>query len=523
MKKTLASLLIVVMVFCMLGTMFVTAEDESLTWEDTLGYADDGNAYVEVPYGYTWYIDDVNGTIGGEDATICTTQDAYNACNPNWAITIYAAKQADGTYVAQKDAIVTPGSAAGAGITIGEGQIAIVVHSSSSNPDSGYANWQAKVVAVSVKAGDIFEVAEDFSTVTAIGPGGTVEPEEPVDPDAPNTGDDDPEVPGETVSGNIVAGMEYEISEQFHMGGADVGWGYDPNAPASYPDDNFELTNGLIPGGVYSDAGWMGFNQQTPAQKERGYAYVNFDLGKVCKLAEVKFVALKDTAPGITCPYQAEVWVSNDGTNYESAGVLSLSTETVEGLSDSTAHKFNIPVDTSAQYVQLRFISYGWCFLGEIEMYSEVQPDEPEEPVVEGNVINVSHVNYYSWGAYNEMLVVGEGLNSTNCPTLGQGCQWWIAIKVDNVDGIYTVTQIEGNGEEKVMTASADGFILYCFENDAASYAAAQNIAVGDVLLNADFDWTVPVASATAIGTLTFGEATVYTEVEVNVIKGILF
>ena len=147
---------------------------------------DDGTtekvASVEVPYGYTWTIDDVDGTIGGEDATICTTQDAYNACNPNWAITLYVEKQADGTYVALKDAIVCPGTAANAGIEVGGDKIAIVIHSASSNPDldAQYGNWMGKIVAVSVKAGDVFKIADDMTTVYAVVPG---------ESDKPATGD----------------------------------------------------------------------------------------------------------------------------------------------------------------------------------------------------------------------------------------------------------------------------------------------------------------------------------------------
>ncbi|MBQ1255261.1 MAG: hypothetical protein IIX91_05695, partial [Clostridia bacterium] len=127
-------------------------------------------------------IDDVNGSIGGEDATICTTQDAYNACNPNWAITLYVEKQADGTYVALKDAIVCPGTAANAGIEVGGDKIAIVIHSASSNPDldAQYGNWMGKIVSVSVKAGDVFKIADDMTTVYAVVPG---------ESDKPATGD----------------------------------------------------------------------------------------------------------------------------------------------------------------------------------------------------------------------------------------------------------------------------------------------------------------------------------------------
>ncbi|MBQ3004281.1 MAG: hypothetical protein IJD82_11135 [Clostridia bacterium] len=153
----------------------VDPEPEDKTYENTMVKGEDGNFSCEVPYGFTWVIDDLNGSIGGEDNTICTTQDAYNVCNPNWAITIYAEKQADGTYVALKDAIVCPGSAAGAGITIGENQIAIVIHSAYSNPNG--TNWESKVVAMAVKAGDVLVVDMDAMTVYAPIPGESEEPE----------------------------------------------------------------------------------------------------------------------------------------------------------------------------------------------------------------------------------------------------------------------------------------------------------------------------------------------------------
>ena len=152
------------------------------TWENTMVEGENGNYSCEVPYGYTWNVNYVDGTIAGEDVTVCTTQAAYDACNPNWAITVYLEKQADGTYVALQDAIVTPGSAAGAGITLGENQIALVAHSAYSNPNG--SNWQGKVVAMSVKAGDVFTVSDDFSTVVAVDPNAA-----PETPDAPITGD----------------------------------------------------------------------------------------------------------------------------------------------------------------------------------------------------------------------------------------------------------------------------------------------------------------------------------------------
>ncbi len=145
-----------------------SSSEDQLTYEDTLVRDKDGNYSCKVPYGYTWTVDYVNGQIVGEDVTICTTQAAYQACNPGWSITIYAEKQSDGTYVALRDAIVAPKSAAGAGITIGKNQIAIVVHSAASKPNADYENWKDKVVAKSVRAGDVFEINAAMTSVYAV-------------------------------------------------------------------------------------------------------------------------------------------------------------------------------------------------------------------------------------------------------------------------------------------------------------------------------------------------------------------
>lgn len=133
--------------------------------------------------------------------------------------------------------------------------------------------------------------------------------------------------------------------------------------------------------------------------------------------------------------------------------------------------------------------------------------------------ITVSHVNAYTWGVYKEMVIYGEGKNSAS---IGYECKYWIALKVENVNGTYTVTAIEGNGEDKVMTAPADGFLLYCFSNDAESYAAAKEVQVGDVMLEATFDWTKNAAVDTSVnpplGTMTFVSPE---EISSNTVSGI--
>lgn len=219
---------------------------------------------------------------------------------------------------------------------------------------------------------------------------------------------------------------------------------------------------------------------------------------------------------------QATVLVSVDGETWTEVGKYDLAAaEVATGAYGTVSSAFAFD-EVEAAYVKVLLYAGSnadvlgenaadgkifWEFISVAEVaVSEVtEPDEPDEPIAGGKDILVSHVNAYTWGVYNMMIITGEGQNSVS--KLGYDCTWWIAIKVDNVDGVYTVTQIEGNGDAKNMTASADGFILYCYSNDEASFAAAQSVVVGDILLNSTVDWSQNAASETPIGTLTFGAA----------------
>ena len=172
-----------------------------------------------------------------------------------------------------------------------------------------------------------------------------------------------------TEGNNVAAGKTYEISEQFRMGGQDVNWGWDENAAISYPDENYELTDGYVPTNddAYSAACWMAFHNNTPAQAERGYATVKMDLGEIYELSTIVLTSLKDTDAGITCPYKIEYLVSEDGENWYSATVLDITAD-LDGLADKSAHTLTAEVDVTARYLEIRLTSYGWAFLGELEV-----------------------------------------------------------------------------------------------------------------------------------------------------------
>ena len=120
-------------------------------------------------YEYVFNINYVNGKIVGEDNTIIDNVDSYNACNPNWAISVLLAPTSEANvYEVALEPVVTPGSAAAAiekGINFDNGNIVLVAHSSYSNPNG--ANWQSKLAACALKVGDKITVTETTATVQA--------------------------------------------------------------------------------------------------------------------------------------------------------------------------------------------------------------------------------------------------------------------------------------------------------------------------------------------------------------------
>ena len=302
------------------------------------------------------------------------------------------------------------------------------------------------------------------------------EPERPVEPEVA--------VPAEP--GNLAAGKE---------------WTGDTEIGTSYAGD---ITDGKIDTeGKYDQTIWYGFDQRKSGDS---VGTIIIDLGKLYSgLDEIRAHVWPAAHSGIAAPVSYDFYISEDGETY------TLVTSVAGAASDPLWVGTDNTETLTARYVKLDIVGTTadtFWFIGELEVnVYEDAPDEPEQPVepeIEGNKITISHVNAYTWGVFYEMIITGEG---QNCVTkLGYDCTWWIAIKVDNVDGVYTVTAIEGNGTAKEMTASADGFIVYCYSNDAESFAAAQAIKVGDTMAACTVDWSQGAASETPIGYLVFVE-----------------
>ena len=102
---------------------------------------------------FVFHVNGVNGKIGGEDAYIFTTQEAYDNGNPHWAITILLEVQANGLLKVKQDGF--PGGGSIPSVKIGDGVVALVVHSAESNVEAKdqYPNVEEKLAALATKAG----------------------------------------------------------------------------------------------------------------------------------------------------------------------------------------------------------------------------------------------------------------------------------------------------------------------------------------------------------------------------------
>ena len=170
-------------------------------------------------------------------------------------------------------------------------------------------------------------------------------------------------------NGNLALNKSYTRSELFRMGGAEVDWGWDPNANEAYPDEGgISLTDGnTTPADEqYGDPVWAGFHGMEPKTAENGYAFIRVDLGEKKSLKKfVIYAGSKKIGSGVSAPISFEVLVSNDGKEFESLG------EQAFEDSDKEAYVVGeLKKSAKGRYVEFRFSKPGgWMFISEVEVY----------------------------------------------------------------------------------------------------------------------------------------------------------
>ena len=137
-----------------------------VTYDETEEVLENGDYAYGVAYGYTFDIDTINGSVKGEDIVMITDQDSYTSYANAWAITVHL-KNVEGELYEVVSA--QAGGGVKPAITMEENDIVLIVHSASSNPNDGYANWQSKVIALALQAGDKVQVTDTFAYVLRAG------------------------------------------------------------------------------------------------------------------------------------------------------------------------------------------------------------------------------------------------------------------------------------------------------------------------------------------------------------------
>ncbi len=372
MKKLLAILLSAALLASILAVCAVSAGAK--TWEDDQTLNDDGDYVFDNAYGFVFTLASVDGSIGGEDNTFITNSTAYLSANPNWAISVFLkGTDVEGVY-SVISVLPTPAATAGWDINTlwpADATACLIAHSAYSNPNG--TNYQAKCAAMALAADTLIKLDGDKATVQ--NEDGTFA--------AGSTSDEETSTPApEKVLKNIALGATYTTSALYQQGGADVEWGWDPEAPIAWPDeDGKSLTDGVTVGesAGYGDPAWAGFHPKTPDYIENGYSWIKVDLGSVQNIANVNlYVGTKlnpdNAGAGISAPQVVEFLASEDGENFTSIANVTPKEEPTEEV-----EKVSAGTDINARYVMVRMQNTGWMFVSEIEVEAYVESETEDD------------------------------------------------------------------------------------------------------------------------------------------------
>ena len=398
-----------------------------------------GNYTFENAYGYEFDIDGVDGVIGGEDAYIITTDDAYAACNPNWAISIQLRPTGNTDEYSVVKVAATPGSADAAGIALQDGDIVMVVHSASSASGQGYANWMDKVAAMALKEGDVVNVASDYSSVTVLEADDSEDPDEPdvpVDPDEPDVpvDPDEPDVP------------------------------VDPDEPENEIEAMGEGAIKAQKNNSTSDIRLIAY-----VDKLELYSKVAFTLtigDRVSKSLECKtaYSTLYTNTQPVTTQ---QIYDGKDGY---------FVTHTVKGFFDNIEAGQEVTITVTYTKVT------GETFSCErtIQFGTPVEPEEPvvpDEPVVI-ETASLPYANAYDWTNLSNQIYVFASSDATATPAslIGQGegfMGWWtgIVLEYNATNETWVVTSVntpDGTNEAESETLG-DNKMVIIFHSDAAT------------------------------------------------------
>ena len=186
-----------------------------------------------------------------------------------------------------------------------------------------------------------------------------------------STPDEESQAPAAEVGELVSVGKTYTATQQFRQGGADVGWGWDENAPVAYPDEEgVSLTDGVkepTEEDDYSAAIWAGYSYLVP-DYAGAHVFV-IDLGEAMSLAQVSvWYGTEVLSNGIGCKNSTiSVRISEDGENWTEVGSVATGAEDELTLK---VKEFKVNFSGSGRYVEISVARDGWAFLSELEVYA---------------------------------------------------------------------------------------------------------------------------------------------------------
>lgn len=210
---------------------------------------------------------------------------------------------------------------------------------------------------------------------------------------------------------------------------------YQENGQVLYPDTNDrELTDGIIAGTEYKDAGWTGF-AGNDADK-----FVQIDLGTTCQIDKAEVTYDVELGAGIMAPDSIKASYSLNGTDfYDFVTLKELASE--DGI--HTAVFTAEPI--AARYIRFDFVKKGWLFLSEIAAYGTKAEIDPKVPYLAENL------------AAKQEVYLGFDAELSVTPIIGTAgtmrCEW-------------TKNGVLLNEDSTVLTLNNVG------ENDAGDYQA---------------------------------------------------
>ena len=183
------------------------------------------------------------------------------------------------------------------------------------------------------------------------------------------------------------------------------------DANPSYPDEgNATFTDGVRPADTasYSDKTFAGFNKTSKSYVDLGYSAVTVDLGGLYYVDRfvANFASSYHISVGIGAPEFVFVYLSNDGKEFSSVGVIEVADKDSASAMDAT-----LALDSArtARFVEFRFVGgSNWIMVSEVEAFGipaeEEIPLPPQEEAV--NILFIGNSSTYFYNIPHKLQAI---------------------------------------------------------------------------------------------------------------------